>query len=118
MPGTYCIRGDYQANASVPTVEQAFGDYWDEARIGKSMDFQWDVYARAAAVAAEHGLNTVADFGCGVGTKLDHFLGHLHPVRFDQPTVAEHVRARFPRICFRGIDLERSAAVGGGFGAV
>jgi SAM-dependent methyltransferase len=106
MPDRYCLPDTYQANTSVPTVEDDFGDYWTAERIAKSMDYQYDVYAAARVLADRHSLASVADFGCGIATKLNHFLGHLSPTGFDQPTVGEYIRKTFPRVVFRGIDLE------------
>jgi hypothetical protein len=106
MPDRYCLPDSYQANTTIPTIEGDFGDYWNAERIAKSMDYQYDVYAAARALADRHSLVSVADFGCGVATKLNHFLGHLSPTGFDQPTVGEYIRRTLPRVAFRGIDLE------------
>ena len=105
MP-TYFLPDGYRSNTTAPTIEAAFGDYWNAERIAKSLDYQHDVYAAARALADRHQLTTVADFGCGVATKLDHFLGHLHPAGFDQPTLGPHIRSAHPRVAFRPIDLE------------
>jgi hypothetical protein len=110
MPDNFCIRPDYQAHAAPASVEHTFGQYWQPWRVAKSMDYQWDVYQHARQLADRFALRSVADFGCGVATKLDHFLGHLHPAAFDQPTVAEHIAANHPRVRFRPIDLESPAA--------
>jgi hypothetical protein len=110
MPDRYCIRDGYEARGMAATIEGDFGDYWDEARIAKSMDYQWDVYAAARQLADRHGLVSVADLGCGVATKLDHFFGQQRPVGFDQATTGGHIRKRFPRVRFRAIDLEQPEA--------
>jgi SAM-dependent methyltransferase len=106
MADRYCLPDSYRANTSVPTIEADFGDYWNEERIARSMDYQYDVYAAARVLADRHSLVSAADFGCGVATKLNHFLGHLSPTGFDQPTVGTYIRKTFPRIAFRAIDLE------------
>lgn len=103
---TFCIRPDYVPHQHAATVEQSFGEYWQPWRIAESMLYQYHVYQAARELCDRHALQTVADFGCGVGTKLDHFLGHLHPTAFDQPTVADYIAETFPRLTFRPIDLQ------------
>lgn len=106
MPDQFCIRDNYKPHSTAATVETSFGDYWVPGRIAKSMDYQWHVYRAARDLADRHALTTVGDFGCGVCTKLDHFLGHLNPAGFDQPTTGPYINEKHPRVRFGPIDLE------------
>lgn len=111
MTKTYCIRPDYVPRTEAATIEGSFQDYWTPERIARSMDYQFEVYRLARDLCDRHSLASVADIGCGVATKLDHFFGHLHPTGLDQPTVAGYIAATFPRVDFRPIDLERPEGV-------
>lgn len=111
MPDRFFIRDGYKAHTTAATVENTFGDYWVPGRIAKSMDYQWHVYHAARELADRHNLTSVGDFGCGVCTKLDHFLGHLHPHAFDQPTTERYIREKHPRVRFAPIDLETPHAI-------
>ncbi|RMH10592.1 MAG: methyltransferase domain-containing protein [Planctomycetota bacterium] len=111
MSDNYCIREDYQAQARAASVEVEFGQYWKPWRIAKSLEYQWDVYKHARQLADRFELKSVADFGCGVATKLNHFFSHLSPCAFDQPTVGDYIARNFPTISFRAIDLESPQGV-------
>ncbi len=105
MSDKYFLPDGYVANTRLATVEHEFGEYWHPARRAKAMDYQYDVYDTARELADRHSIVSVADFGCGIGAKLDHFFGHLHPTAFDQATVGAFVAEHYPRLRFCSIDL-------------
>jgi SAM-dependent methyltransferase len=102
----YEIKEDYVAQRVALTREASPGDYWTPERIAAAGIYQHHVYRKAAEIAEAEGYSRIADFGCGVGDKLQLMFGHLGPVGFDQPTVGGLVSSRNPDIEFRPVDLE------------
>ena len=110
VPDRFCIPGDYVCNPAVPTVAPDSGDYWDDDRIDTSLNYQFAIYHWAARLIAEHGFASVADIGCGVGTKLVE-LHRRHPQTeiwgFDRRPAIEICRRRHGFGNWREADLEQ-----------
>lgn len=86
--------------------------YWNAERLAASGRYQYHVYAWAAELAAERGLRSVLDVGCGPATKLARLV---HPVcpdveGIDQPSGVAAARALGAPGRFVEVDLERPAA--------
>lgn len=79
-----CLPENWQFNR--PISSQAV--YWDSQRSDQALGFQYSVYRRASKLLGRSSVASVADLGCGTGSKLT-FLA-----------------TRFPKIKFVGIDRE------------
>jgi SAM-dependent methyltransferase len=103
------IRSDYQPRSAAQTFVEDASGYWNADRIAASGRYQYHVYAAFAdAIRRRGGAGSVADVGCGYPTKLAELIRPLtrHLTVFDQPSMAELVRSRFPMLEFVPIDLE------------
>lgn len=85
-PEQYCIRGGY--------VHRAEASHFDDT--GYRDEYQREVYVRAAELAAEGGVHTVYDVGCGSGYKLINYLGNYKTLGFEVPVTVEFLRRTYP----------------------
>jgi SAM-dependent methyltransferase len=86
----YGIRADYRVNPVNITSDDVSGaHYWTESRIELSRRYQWSAYRRAAQLAAQEGVRTVVDVGCGVGTKLVEFFHSFDIYGVDQASAVK-----------------------------
>ena len=108
----FFIKEGYQTNP-VMTFESSPGDYWTDARIETTRDFQYYVYQRAQSIFKANGFKTIADIGCGPAWKTKHFFsGVAQKVTLvDQPTLLEVVNRFFPEAEFNGLNLEEDSWV-------
>jgi len=67
-----------------------------DATIPEDAPWQRKVYALAAKVAAENGLSSVLDIGCGSGEKLIEFLGHLAVCGVEVEPTLSKLRDKYP----------------------
>jgi len=75
---------------------------------GNEDHWQREVYEFAAALAAEKGLRTVYDIGCGSAFKLVHFLGSYDTVGFDVEPTVKILRERYPTRRWELADFSRA----------
>ena len=114
------IGTDYQPNSANLTYEEPGVVYWTDQRIRASLRYQWDVYARARAVAEANGVKRVLDVGCGPATKLMECLAPVcEVVGVDQPGAIALCRERYRSGDFVAINLENDTdRIEGSFGLI
>ncbi len=100
----YFIKDGYVPQTSAETVEEAFGDYWNQDRVAAAHECQWYVYDKALALSRKHNLHSVADIGCGYPAKLAMFQEHNITV-FDQQTTVDALAEKFPNYRWQSTDL-------------
>ena len=82
----YCIRGAYRHRSAYC--------YFDDTAF--TDEYQKEVYVRAAEIAANEGVRSIYDIGCGSGYKLMHYLGKYDTVGFDVPETLDFLRKTYP----------------------
>lgn len=105
---TYGLPEGYEANPAI-TFDQDGDNYWDAARLSASRAYQAAAYEWAIRLVREHGCRSVADVGCGAGTKLAHLHRALPDVvtcGFDQPNAIEFARSYHDFGEWHALDLE------------
>lgn len=84
--------------------------YWTPSRLDNSLAYQAAVYQWASRLVQERGLNSVADFGCGVAAKLAKLHAALPAVEvwgLDQPNAVELCRRHYDFGNWFELDLDR-----------
>lgn len=106
---TYCIRNDYRHGSEAHTRVDDAADYWTDTRILAAGHYQYYVYKVAAQYLKKMKHRFFADVGCGYPTKVHQLIvPHTNDVvLIDQPSVANIVQKRFPKLHFSPLDLER-----------
>ena len=110
----YFIKGGYRVNDAVITNDYIAGEhYWNEARIRRSLRYQYPVYNLAGRLIAQGSVRQVIDVGCGVATKLEMLHRAFPAVEFigvDQPATIDFCRRRYRFGRWVADDLERPSA--------
>lgn len=101
---TYEIAAGYVTNAVV--VHDADRHYWTPERITLSSRYQLAVYELARRIADERGARSIADIGCGTGTKLAKLFARLAVFGVDSEESVAIARSQVPRGTFAGADLD------------
>lgn len=83
----YCIREDYNHRE-------------EELPLLMKMDFpvdfsQKEVYEKARLICEKEKLNTVIDYGCGNGFKLNYYFENYETIGYDFPQLIEHCSSKY-----------------------
>ncbi len=109
--GDYFIDvAGYQCNPETSFDSSESREYWTDERIAQSLEFQYDVYALAAQLAAETSASRVLDLGCGAPGKLGLFFSPNSPEEIalvDQPNTRELAARILPDARFIDADLNQ-----------
>ncbi|SCA63541.1 hypothetical protein SCG7109_AR_00110 [Chlamydiales bacterium SCGC AG-110-M15] len=105
----FFLKNGYQSRTSAATVEEEPGDYWTKWRVNNAFKYQYYVYQYAAELVRKHEFKSVIDLGCGVPSKLAHFISPLCSdiSIVDQATQEPFNKKHYPAFAFYPADLEK-----------
>ena len=97
LPSNYC---------SNPLPTRCGAPYWTPQRVRMSYLYQYHVYRLAARIAKQKSLKTIADVGCGPGTKLVQFFPSPFEIQgFDLQEAIDICRSRSTHGTFTVLNL-------------
>jgi SAM-dependent methyltransferase len=99
MPNPSCTRSDY--------IERRTPEYFDDT--STLLNYQPDVYADTARIAASLGASRIVDVGCGAARKLVELAPHFQITGLDYGPNLEQAR----RLCPAGMWIETDLDVAG-----
>lgn len=91
----YCIKPGYVHRTNeLPLV----------SKTNDVVDFsQKEVYELATSLCKESSYQTVLDYGCGNGYKLEYYLSKYHTIGYDHPELISHCQKKYPTKEWRSI---------------
>jgi SAM-dependent methyltransferase len=104
----FFIKAGYRSRAKAATLVDDIDSYWHGARQATANDYQWAVYAAAAARLRESSAPRALDVGCGYPAKIAPLIAPAAAsvTLVDQPSLAPLMARDFPSYIFAGTDLE------------
>lgn len=104
----FFIKADYRPRAVAATLVEDIDSYWHGARQATANDYQWAVYAAAAASLRQHSAPRALDVGCGYPAKIAPLIAPVAAsvTLVDQPSLAPLMARDFPSYIFAGTNLE------------
>lgn len=105
----YFIKDGYRERDINNSLDTESGEeFWNAKRIATSLRYQYYVYRRARQLARKHGIDSLADVGCGVATKLNAFFAGsgIRYYGIDQASAIEICRKWYDEGTFIDENLE------------
>jgi len=108
MATNYHLPSNYIENPPL-TFSEHPRDYWTEARIKSSHEFQYHVYEYAGQLFKKNRMESLLDIGAGPGTKIPFFfdMKKIKLDLIDQPGMEEITNKACPNSGFFGANLEK-----------